>query len=237
MSDARTPSLEEVIEEGARVTVNAMHTTFIARVERYDAATQRCTLTPAVCAFDEAGEVYEPIGVLVSVPWVPLRAGGWVIHLAPQEGDWVTVQCAERSLDEWRLAAAVDQQPADLRRFHLDDAIASFGPWPDGAPLGASVARVGELVLSDEAGTVQLRLRAGEVIVDAPSVKLGGAGASEAVALATKVEAELNKLRDAFNGHTHAVAGVTPGSGSVVAAAPASAPVVEPTGATKVTAL
>jgi phage baseplate assembly protein V len=65
----------------------------------------------------------------------------------------------------------------------------------------------GDHIVIRRGGSIEIKA-ATEVIVDSPMTKLGGAGASDFVALASEVKAELADIRSRFDVHTHPIAGL-----------------------------
>lgn len=214
---SRTPQLGEVIEEGALTVLAERNQTMPGRVVSYDRTTQRAQVEPAlrIARGDVDGDGvidYDPLPVLLNVPVQWPRAGGYAMHMDLREGDWVLLVVCARSLDEWMDAGTTGVEPADLRVGALQDAVAIPGVYPNGDGLGASVARAAELVISDEAGAVQVRLRAGEVVVTAPVVRLGGPGANTPIALASATDGLLSAIVTELNKVIVAVNALAPGT-------------------------
>lgn len=95
----------------------------------------------------------------------------------------------------------------------------------------------GDHVVIKRGGTIEVKA-ATKLVVDSPLVELAGNG--DLVGMASKIEAELNKLRTAvnanttkFNAHTHVVAG-TAAAAVIPAQQMASAPTVSAVGSQKV---
>lgn len=171
----RIPTPEEVVELVRATAKGALRTLLPARVERYDAATQTVTVTPALRRL-RADESYTDDPTL-TVPWRCLRVGACAVSLEPSVGDWVALLVAERSLDEWKGEARTGIEPADSRRFDLADAIAYPLLTPD-APAAAT----------------RIEVRAdGVVTITAAEVRLGDDSATP-LALATPTNAELSTL-------------------------------------------
>lgn len=194
----RTPQLSEVIEAGALTIFAERCQTMPARVEAYDVATQRAQLKPAIAIargdLDGDGEIdFEGLPVVDNVPVLWPRGGGFSMHLPLAPGDWVLMVVPSRSMDEWLERGDVDITPADLRIGHIQDAVAIPGLFPNPEAIGAAGARAGEAVISSSSGAVQVRLSAGQAIITAPDVRLGGPGATLPVALGAPV---LNNLGD-----------------------------------------
>jgi hypothetical protein len=193
----RTPTLGEVIEQGALTVLSERCWQMPARVVSYELATQLVTVEPCLPILDDQGAPQRLPLLTVPVCWP--RGGGWSIHLPLAAGDEVMLIIACRSLDEWY---ATNQQPAgapaDARVLALQDAVALPGVGRASAALSVEQARAGEVVLSRADGSVRIRLTATEVIVDAATIRLGSASANSLVALASLVGSELADIATAL---------------------------------------
>lgn len=135
------------------------------------------------------------------VPGVPVLWTGETWPL--QEGAFGLAVYCDRSTDEWRATGQRQTSPRDPRRFDISDAIFIPGLYSPADPLPAEALAEGAVVVWDRG--------LGEV-------RLGGAGAEDFVALASKVLAELNALRaDIRTAADAAVLAATPNDGGVAA--------------------
>ncbi len=171
-----------------------MHTALIARVESYDATKQLVTVAPVLRRSIETmkGEwVSEELPLLCDVPVLFPRAGGFFISFPIHPGDFVQLIFNETDIDAWLQ----DKEPMDgpSQRFTLNGAVAVPGVFPQDKALAG--AHKSNLVLGKEEGL--------QVHIDDQKIRLGSALANEALALATNVKAELEKIRAAFNAHSH----------------------------------
>lgn len=181
-------------------------------VESYDPATQRASVQLCIRQrlVVEGGSELQPAALLPSVPVLFPRGGGTFITWPIERGDHVLVVFQDGSIDRWtQMGGVVD--PIDPRAHALSDAVAipGFYPYPRALPA-----------------------------TDPDAIVLGAEGVdARFVALAEKVEAELAKLRDAFNEHTHHV--TTTGSSTTQSGTtepPAEAPAIGSVAAEKVKA-
>jgi hypothetical protein len=142
--------------------------------------------------------------VVTSIPvmWPRGDAGSITIDLAA--GDIVYLVPAEGDISRW-WARGLDGEAATSRRFDLNDSVAIPGIAPNNAPLAASA------------------YAAGAVVVQGASILLGSSAASDFVALASLVLAELDVIKDAYDLHVHPdpLAGLT-GVPTVPMTAPSS---------------
>lgn len=191
--------LSDMVNAGTDSLVGKIHTSLPAKVVAYDSATQTAHVQPMVkrCLIQAAGtKVYESLPVLPHVPVVFPRAGGWVITVPLQEGDFVWLNFSESALAEF-LATGQESEPWDTRRHHLSGAVAIPGCYPDTDPLASAddSARQAGMVLGQDGGKAQIRMAPGEIKI--------GADASDYVALSTKVLTELQKIQAWAGAHTH----------------------------------
>lgn len=171
---------------------------FPAEVVSYDAAKQTVDVRPLLADYfsNEQNDVDQVFpGVIPDVPVLHPGAGGAVILFPVGVGDTVELLVNDRSLDAW-LAQGGRQAPDDLRRHHMKDAVAILGlhdskhPWPN--------APTDHLEMGMATGP--------RAKFKASTIELGNG--SDAVALASKVDAALASIVDALTaGITAALAG------------------------------
>lgn len=190
------PTLTQLLKQAIENRLLDVHTALIAKVESYDPAKQQVSVSPvlkrAIKTLD--GEIIqEQLPVLSEVPVLFPRAGGFFISFPIQPGDFVQLVFNESSIDEWVADLASDEVYSE--RFSLQGAVAIPGVFPESKPL--SGAHKTNFVAGKDGG-VQLH-------IDGEKIRLGSADASEALAIANRVEAELNKIINIFNLHTHKI--------------------------------
>jgi len=178
-----------------------VHTALIGRVENYDSAKQQADIQPVLKRLlktlkDEVKA--EELPLLLDVPVIFPRAGGFFLSLPIQKGDFVQVLFNESSIDDWLTNTSSSISAAS--RFTLQGAIAIPGIFPQTqALLGA---HKDNLVLGSDRGV--------QIHIDGEKIRLGSADAQEALAVASKVREELDKIKSAFNGHIHEFVEATP---------------------------
>jgi len=129
--------------------------------------------------------------MLCDVPVLFPRAGGFFISFPIQPGDFVKLIFNEVDIEAW-----LENSPpsiADNQRFSLKGAVALPGVYPQAKTL--LDAHKSNLVLGKDQGL--------QIHIDEQKIRLGSADASEALALASKVKEELDRIKAAFNIHTH----------------------------------
>lgn len=107
-----------------------------ARVEAYDAATQKVRVQPLLreAYEDETGTQHtERLPVISDVPVQFPGAGGYFVTFPIAPGDTGTLLFADRSLDRW-LTKGGEVDTGDVRTHHLSDAIFLPGLRPFATP-------------------------------------------------------------------------------------------------------
>lgn len=150
-------------------------------VQAYDAEQQTVTVQVAIreCLITENGaENWTNVPLLLDVPIVFPRAGGYVLTLPITQGDEVLVCFGDACIDAWWQNGGVQNQ-IDIRRHDLSDAFAIPGPWSQ--PRRVSNYSGNSCQLRNEAGTAYVEL-AGSTInivgsavnITAPAVTVTG---------------------------------------------------------------
>lgn len=190
-----TPSPLELLDAGFDRWERQMWTAFPAKVLKFSETDHTVEVEPGFKEVFVTGDGRQP-HKLAPIPNVPVafpRASGYTLYMPPEPGDHVLVVCTKYSLDRWRQTGR-QTDPGDLRRFSLDGAVAILGLFPDTAPANGAEGQ----------STPMLVVPPGE------EFWLGGPLASSYIALADKVNAELIKIKQAFDAHVH-TAGTSPG--------------------------
>lgn len=180
----QSASLEELIEGIIARVFARMFVARPGRVERYDAQKQQADIRPVFIenARGASGEAIKERPALINnVPVVFPATGAGYLSFGLSVGDTVLLIYLDRSLDRWKsLGGEVD--PVDVRRHHPSDAIAVVGLHAFNAPLdGVSDTHT---ILTAKPGA---------------EVRLGDASPSDAIALASRVNQQLNDLKTAIS--------------------------------------
>lgn len=181
-------SLQKVMTDAIEGRLTDVHTCLPGKVVKVDVTKAKVDVQP-VLKRKYADESIVELPVITNVPLALYRAGEAFISLPVKVGDFVMLMFSERSLDIW-LSKGGTVDPADPRKFHLSDAIAYPGVYPfTDPPTGAT------------ADDIVIKNGDASLIVKPGALELYGNG--DAIALASKVMAELNAIKSAFDGHTH----------------------------------
>lgn len=130
---SHSPRLIEVLRQSTQQAVSNIHTSMPGRIETYDAATQTASVKPlsVSTSIDVDGNITaEEYPVLVSVPVIFPRAGGYYTTYPVAVGDFVLLLFCERSIDEYVSGPGEATEPWDVRMHDLSDAVAIPGFYP-----------------------------------------------------------------------------------------------------------
>ena len=185
---ATTPTQREALDAVLRAGRRSLHTCFPAKVLAYDAAAQTVDVEPQIMRElqdDEGALAHEKLPTLYDVPVQWPRGGGHALTFPLQVGDYVEIQCAEQSLLVWRDSGEVSE-PGISQAHGLNGCMARPGWYPDTKRVeGASTT---DLVIGKVDGSASIRIKPDGTVV------LGEDSGADFVALADKVEAELNEI-------------------------------------------
>ena len=99
-------------------------------VEAWNEEEQTVSVQPAIMERVSFGGAAQEMNIplLVDVPVVFPRAGGYTLAFVPQKGDECLVVFADMCIDSWWQSGGIRTQ-ADSRRHDLSDGFAILGPW------------------------------------------------------------------------------------------------------------
>lgn len=198
------PTLGDLLERTQRAHEDGRRGPLPGVVVSYDRSRQRAEIEVPVHVFVDG--VAQPLPVLRSVPVIFPAGGGCSLTFDLEPGDPVYLVPAECDCSAW-LARGLRGAPPTQRRSSPTDYVAI-----PGGPRTAPLEQVAQ----------------GALVLAAEDLRLGGAAASDYVALASLVLSELRTLRDWCLAHAH------PAHGAVSSPPPEE---VGEVGATKAKAL
>jgi hypothetical protein len=138
--------------------------------------------------FDDLGNVItEPAPSISDVPLGVVRGGGFLVWVPVAIGDSVLLVFSDLSTDTWRLGDGTPQDPGWVGKHTLDSPFAIPMIAPDAHFLASPAAAAGKLVIGKDGGAAQIRISATDIEL--------GAVATDAIALASKVDAIITALR------------------------------------------
>lgn len=120
-----TPTLAQVLQDAIDAKICELHVCLPARVESYDAGTQKANVKPLLQKKYVDGRVVS-LPIVNNVPVIMPRTGKAFLSLPLAPGDTVTLLFAERSLDKWKSTGG-EVNPDDPRKHNLSDAFAIPG--------------------------------------------------------------------------------------------------------------
>jgi hypothetical protein len=221
-NETRSPELAELLDLAIERGLLRVNTWLPGRIDSYDATKQTATVVPELTLRAPAqdgseGAINPP--KLVDVPVVFPGANGFRITFPVAAGDRVMLMFAQRSLDEWKTTAGL-QDPADERHHSLSDAVAMVGlhdfvsVWTgvpsdrltlgkDGGAqvaVGPALVELGYPSASQKALLGDLFLADFTTLIAAIASAVGGAGSP---AGATAAAAAINAALATFNATIH----------------------------------
>lgn len=155
-----------------------------ATVTAVNAAAQTVDVQIAIneILHDDLGNTYVlPAPSISGVPLGVMRGGGFLVWVPVAVGDSVLLIFSDLSADSWRAGDGHPQPPGWVGR-HTKDS-----PWalpccaPDSKALTSPPGDAGKLIIGKDGGAAQIKISATDIEL--------GASATDAVALASKVDA------------------------------------------------
>lgn len=194
MTDVRTPELADIIRQAIDDRLADVHTMLPGRINEYDPSTQKADVEPLIRRLQSTidGELTEDLPIIPGVPVVFPRTQSFKLTMPVSPGDRCMIVFCESSTEAYQIGdgrqGSSDRikptDPDTFERFNLTDAVCLLGWYNDTEALSAA----------DQDG-MQLGKDGGAIIhIGDDLVELYQKGASEFVALATKVKTELDKI-------------------------------------------
>lgn len=158
----RTPNVERQGELDARAAAIKTRVCMPGIIQSFDAAAQTVTVKPALREkmLADGDESWIDIPLLVDVPIVVPRAGGYALTLPIQAGDECLVVFGDMCMDGWWQSGGVQNQ-VECRRHDLSDGFAIIGVWSQ--PRVIPGYSTGSAQLRNDAGSAYVEL-AGDTV-------------------------------------------------------------------------
>lgn len=127
----RTAGQMQAIQAGLDGLNNDLRVAIPGIITKWNKVDQTVEVQPAVMEHLTQNSVESDVAlpILVDVPVVMPRAGGYSLVFAPKPGDPCLVVFADSCIDSWWQSGSVQPQ-ADIRRHDLSDGFAILGCWP-----------------------------------------------------------------------------------------------------------
>jgi hypothetical protein len=212
-----SPGFVDVIRRAMESRLMDLHVSLPGKVTRYDAATQLADVQPMLkrqVPKRDGSVLLEELPIVPSVPVVFPRSSAFFLSFPIQPGDFVLLVFVERDHSEF-MRTGENADPGDRRMHHLSGAVAIPGFFP--GPLALEGAHASQMAMGADGGA--------QIHITPTDVRLGSEAPADFVALASKVDQAIGKLRDAFNAHTHTGGTVLPAG---VTGPPLTVPTVVP---------
>lgn len=154
----RSADFEEVIRAATTKLSLALRVAAPGIIQSFDPVEQTVTVQIAIREVIQLSEIPENVNlpILVDVPIVMPRAGGYTITFPIQTGDECLVVFSDMCIDGWWQAGGVQNQ-LEMRRHDLSDAFAILGPWSQ--PRRISNYSTNSLQLRNEDGTQVVEIK------------------------------------------------------------------------------
>jgi hypothetical protein len=153
---------------------NGLRVSIPGIVHTFDSDTQTVTVQPVIRE-RIMGDNLEPewieIPLLLDVPVVLPRAGGYTMTMPIQTGDECLILFADMCIDAWFSNGDIQNQ-IEKRRHDLSDAFAIMGVWSQPRTLTNYSTTAVQLRADD--GSAYIGLSSGEINIVAPTVKING---------------------------------------------------------------
>lgn len=201
--DECNPIPERMDDLRQRQTANKIRVAVPGIVQDFDPGQQTVTVQVAIREkLNNDGEAkWAEIPLLLDVPLVFPRAGGYILTLPIVAGDEVLVIFGDNCMDAWWQSGGVQNQ-IDIRRHDLSDAFAIPGPWSQP-----------RRVIGYSTNSAQLRNEAGNAYVEISGSTINIVGAAVNIQGIVKIAGGQTSI-DGKNFLAHRHSGVEPGGGN-----------------------
>lgn len=143
-------------------------------IQSFDPDTQTVTVQPSIrekVINDDLTQQWVDIPLLLDVPVVIPRAGGYVLTMPIKQGDECLVVFGDSCFDAWFSNGGVQNQ-IEKRRHDLSDAFALIGVWSQPRKINNYSTTSAQLRSDD--GSTYISMKNGEIDLVASSVKING---------------------------------------------------------------
>lgn len=175
-ADERIGGVYQAIKAAMKKVMLDLRVALPGIVQSFDAQQQTATVRLAIREKISLRGVLQEmeIPLLVDVPVVMPRAGGYMLAISPKAGDECLVVFSDRCIDSWWQSGGVQSQ-ADCRRHDLSDGFAILGCWSQ--PRKPKLPASGVAMQSDD-GSVGVFIDGKGVRIAGDSIRIEGAEVS-----------------------------------------------------------
>lgn len=202
VEQSEDPSFIDALNDYLQSRFLDIHVCLPGRITSYDKSAQTGDVQICVRRLVEdgsGGSVQETFPKLHAVPIDQMQSANFFASFPVGAGDFVWVHFVEQSMDNWISKGGENVDEPIKRRFDLRDCYATLARNPAQA---IAETESDSLVIGGKGS----RPRA---YFQDSLITLGSKNPTEFVALATKVLTELDKIKMAYNTHTHTYSGGT----------------------------
>ena len=168
----RTGGTDELLRRVADKTKNDIRVAIPGIVQSFNATEQTVTVQPAIRerVVDPSGNMqHAKLPLLLDVPVIFPRAGGFVLTMPVNPGDECLVIFGDMCIDAWWSNGGI-QNPIEKRRHDLSDGFAILGPWSQQRTVSNYSTTAAQLRTED--GGTCISISPGEINVAAPKVNV-----------------------------------------------------------------
>jgi hypothetical protein len=143
-------------------------------INSFDSKTQTCTVQLALreeVIKEDYSTEWTNIPLLLDVPIVLQRAGGYCLTMPIKQGDECLVVFADMCIDAWFESGGIQNQ-IEKRRHDLSDGFAILGTWSQ--PNVISNYSINSAQLRNDKGTSYIDLKDDEINIVSSTVKING---------------------------------------------------------------
>jgi len=170
----RIDSFEELLKRHSDKIKNDIRVAIPGIIQSFDPVEQTVSVQPVLRERirDSQGNMeFIQLPILLDVPIVLPRAGGYILTMPVSAGDECLVIFGDMCIDAWWSNGDIQNQ-IEKRRHDLSDGFAVLGTWSQ--PKRVQNYSTDSVQLRTEDGTSSISLKSGEIKLVANSVKING---------------------------------------------------------------
>tara|TARA_R110001606_G_scaffold44813_7_gene116989 strand:+ start:2666 stop:3403 length:738 start_codon:yes stop_codon:yes gene_type:complete len=158
-------TLNTAIEGYVRSGQLSTRTNFPGKVTDFDPVKQTASVQPQIKATLGSGDTVS-LPVLIDVPVLFPRAGGFSMTFPVEIGDEVWISCSDRDFSSWLQLGGM-QKPDSKKLHSLDSAVAHLGLYNQTNVI--ETFNDTDMVLRSDDNTTKITISNGSVVIDAPT--------------------------------------------------------------------
>lgn len=203
MPNSRSPELQEILRLAVSSRLRDVNVALPGKINSYDPSEQKADIKPLlkrITQTTDGNELEEELPVIPNVPVIFPRGGDFFISMPVKQGDFCLLIFNSFPVDKYKYGQGDDINPGDFSMHQLTDAVAIMGF----SPFAQAIADADpdNIVIGVQDGN--------QVHIAEDKIELGKKGAADKASLDSKVQDELNAIRDSldslvtqYNAHIH----------------------------------